>query len=117
MTRTRLTRTLLLALTLGLVGAAARPASAQVFVGPIVGYNFGGSSGCRTVTNCEDKDLNIGFAFGNYGNLFGFEEEFAYAKDFFGDTASYESSVVTLMTNFMITPDVGRIKPYALIGI
>ena len=49
--------------------------------------------------------------------LFGLEEEFAYAKDFFGDVPSYEASVVTLMSNVLVSPDVGRIKPYALVGI
>jgi opacity protein-like surface antigen len=117
MTRKRLTRALLFALALGLFGGAAQPASAQVFVSPIVGYNFGGDSGCPTVTGCEDKNLNLGIAIGNYGDLFGIEEEFAYAKDFYGDVPSYESSVVTLMTNFLLSPDAGRIKPYALVGI
>jgi hypothetical protein len=117
MTRTRFTRTLLFALTLGLFGGAAQPASAQVFLSPLVGYDFGGDSGCPTVTGCKDKNLNLGLAFGNYGTLFGVEEEFAYAKDFYGDVPSYESSVVTLMTNFLLSPDVGRIKPYGLVGI
>ncbi len=84
---------------------------------PIVGYNYGGDSGCPNVTGCEDKNLNLGIAIGNYGDLFGLEEEFAYAKDFYGDVAAYESSVVTLMTNVLLSPDVGRIKPYGLVGI
>ncbi len=117
MTGGRLTRALLLALTIGLFGDGAQPASAQVFVSPIVGYNYGGDSGCPNVTGCEDKNLNLGIAIGNYGDLFGLEEEFAYAKDFYGDAAAYESSVVTLMTNVLLTPDVGRIKPYGLVGI
>jgi opacity protein-like surface antigen len=114
---TRLTRALLFALTLGFFGGVAQPASAQVFVSPIIGYNFGGDSGCPNVTNCEEKNLNLGIAIGNYGELFGIEEEFAYAKDFFGDVPAYESSVATLMTNFLLSPNAGRIKPYALIGI
>jgi opacity protein-like surface antigen len=117
MTGGRFTRALLFALTVGLFGGAAQPASAQVFVSPIVGYNYGGDSGCPNITGCENKNLNLGIAIGNYGDLFGLEEEFAYAKDFYGDVASYESSVVTLMTNVLLTPDVGRIKPYGLVGI
>lgn len=116
MNRTRFSRALL-ALVLGLVGAAAQPASAQVFLSPLVGYNYGGDSGCPTISGCEDKNLNVGLAFGNYGDLFGLEEEFAYAKDFYGNAASYESSVATLMTNFLLSPDIGRIKPYGLIGV
>lgn len=116
MTRTWSTGAWLFALTLGFVGGVAQPASAQVFLSPIIGYNFGGDSGCPSATNCKDKNLNVGIAFGNYGNLFGLEEEFAYAKDFFGDSPTTESSVVTLMTNLLLSPDVGRIKPYALVG-
>jgi opacity protein-like surface antigen len=117
MNRTRFSQALLLALTLGLIGASAQPASAQVFLSPIVGYNYGGDSGCPSLTGCEDKNLNIGIAFGNYGTLFGLEEEFAYAKDFYGNTPSYESSVATLMTNFLVSPNMGSVKPYGLIGI
>ncbi len=117
MTGMRVTRALQFALAIGLFGSAAQPASAQVFVSPMVGYNFGGDSGCPSVTNCEDKNLNLGIAIGNYGDLFGIEEEFAYAKDFFGDVPAYESSVATLMTNLLFSPDAGRIKPYALVGI
>ncbi len=117
MNRTRFGRVLLWACALGLVGGSAQPASAQVFLSPVFGYNFGGDSGCPTVTGCENKNLNIGIAFGNYGELFGLEEEFAYAKDFYGDTPSYESSIATLMTNFLLSPNVGRIKPYGLIGV
>src|SRR5262245_23182105 len=105
MTRPRFAGALLFALTLGLIGGVARPASAQVFLSPLVGYNFGGNSGCPTVTNCEEKNLNIAIAFGNYGVLFGTEMEFAYAKDFYGELAAYESSVATLMANFLISPD------------
>jgi opacity protein-like surface antigen len=112
-----LTRALLFALTLVLMGGAAQPASAQVFLSPMIGYDFGGDSGCPSITNCQEKNLNVGLAFGNYGNLFGIEEEFAYAKDFYGDVPSYESSVFTLMTNFLIVPGGGRAKPYALVGI
>lgn len=117
MTRTRFSRALLFAFTLGMLGGVAQPASAQVFLGPIGGYNFGGDSGCATVTGCKDKNLNIGGAFGNYGDLFGLEEEFSYAKDFYGQNASYNSSVATLMTSLLLSPDVGRIKPYGLIGV
>jgi opacity protein-like surface antigen len=117
MTRTPFARALLFALTFGLVSVAAQPASAQVFLSPLIGYNFGGGSGCPTITGCKDKNLNVGLTIGNYGTLFGIEEEFAYAKDFYGDVAEYESSVATLMTNLLLSPDIGAIKPYALVGI
>ena len=42
------------------------------------------------------------------GNVFGFEEEFAYAKDFFGSAPTLNSSVLTVMSNVMLVPNLGR---------
>ena len=117
MTGTRFSRAVLFVVTVGVLGGFARPASAQVFLSPIAGYNFGGDSGCPKITGCDNKNINLGLAFGNYGDLFGIEEEFSYAKDFYGNAASYESSLVTIMTNLLIVPDVSRVKVYGLIGI
>ena len=96
--------------------AAAPSARAQGFVSPFIGYNFGGDSGCPTATNCSDKRLNAGVAVGAMGSLLGIEEEFAYAKDFFGTAPDHSSSVLTLMTNLMIVPKIGPVAPYVLAG-
>jgi opacity protein-like surface antigen len=56
-------------------------------------------------------------AFGTVGGGFGFEEEFAYAKNFFGEAPGLESSVLTLMSNLMIAPRIGPVRPYVLAGI
>jgi len=105
----------------GLVSAfvllAGSHAFAQGYISPFIGFDFGGDSGCPEITNCQDKKLNAGVALGAVGTVFGFEEEFAYAKDFFGDAPGLSSSVLTLMTNVMIVPAVGPIRPYALAGI
>jgi opacity protein-like surface antigen len=50
------------------------------------------------------------------GNVFGFEQEFAYARDFFGKAPGFESSVLTVMSNLVLVPNTGPIRPYALIG-
>lgn len=99
-----------------IVGAASE-VRAQGFVTPFIGYNFGGDSGCPNVTNCADKKLNAGVAVGTVGDLVGFEEEFAYAKDFFGDAPEFSSSVFTLMSNLMIVPTIGPVRPYVLGGL
>ena len=109
-------------LTPGLVGIvlmlmSVTPAHAQGFLSPLVGFNFGGDAACPNVTNCEDKRLNAGVALGILGNVLGFEEEFAYAKDFFGSAPGLDSSVLTLMTNAMFVPNVGPIRPYLLGGV
>jgi opacity protein-like surface antigen len=51
------------------------------------------------------------------GSVLGFEEEFAYAKDFFGTTPAFDSSVFTLMSNLMLVPKTGPVRPYALAGL
>ena len=52
--------------------AAAAPASADGFLTPFYGYNFGGDSNCPTIRACEDKRSNFGASFGTMGTVFGF---------------------------------------------
>jgi opacity protein-like surface antigen len=104
-----------LALAMVLMMGTATGVLAQAYISPFVGYNFGGDAGCATVSNCEDKKLNLGVGIGTAG-VIGFEEEFAYAKDFFGKIPGTSSSVLTLMSNVMIAPKIGPVRPYALIG-
>lgn len=92
-------------------------AYAQGFVSPLIGYDFGGDSGCPEITACEDKNLNVGVSVGSLGNVLGSELEFAYARDFFGDIPGVSSSVLTLMGNVMLAPQFGVAQPYALIGL
>ena len=90
-------------------------ASAQGYISPLIGYDFGGDSSCPEITNCEDHHLNWGVSVGSLGNILGSELELAYAKDFFPDVTS--SSVLTLMGNGMIAPRFGPVQPYWLIGL
>ena len=92
-------------------------AYAQGFVSPLIGYDFGGDSGCPEITGCEDKKLNIGVAVGSLGSVLGAELEFAYANDFFGEIPGVNSSVLTLMGNMMLSPRFGPVQPYGLIGL
>ena len=100
-----------------LVANPGQARAADSFVNPFVGFNFGGDAGCPSISNCEDKKLNAGVSLGTMGALFGFEEEFAYAKNFFGDAPGLDSSVLTVMSNAMLVPNVGPIRPYALVGL
>lgn len=96
---------------------APRPAHAQGFVSPLIGYNFGGDSGCPEISDCDDKRVNVGVSIGSFGALLGGEIELAYANDFFGDIPGVSSSVLTLMGNVMVAPALGFVRPYGLIGI
>jgi opacity protein-like surface antigen len=97
--------------------AIPRHAHAQGFISPLLGYDFGGDSGCPNITGCEDKKLNFGVGVGSLGSFIGGEFEFAYAKDFFGKAPNYKSSVMTFMGNLLIGPKIGPVQPYGAGGV
>jgi len=105
------------ALAAVLVGGAARTASAESFISPFLGYNFGGDAGCPEIMNCENKSLNWGVAFGSIGSVFGTEAEISYAPNFFGEIPGTSSNVLTFMGNFMLAPKFGVLQPYGVIGL
>src|SRR5260370_3578527 len=113
MTKTIPTWILAIALTLSL----AHDVHAQGFISPFIGYDFGGDASCPNITNCQDKKLNAGVAIGSLGSILGFEEEVAYAKDFFGNAPELSSSVLSLMSNLMVVPAIGPVHPYVLGGL
>jgi opacity protein-like surface antigen len=97
--------------------SSANDVSAQAFISPFIGYNFGGDSGCPEISDCEDKRRNLGIAFGSVGNVFGAELEFAFVDNFFGETPGVSSNVLTLMGNFMLAPKFGIVQPYGVVGL
>jgi hypothetical protein len=107
-----------LALTAVLSGVAATSARADGFFTPFVGYNFGGDSKCPTINvqGCDDRHSNFGVSFGKMGTVFGFEEDIAFAKDFFGTQPGVDSSVFTAMSNLLIGVGAGPVQPYFLVG-
>jgi opacity protein-like surface antigen len=108
---------LFLILAFGACALTARPASAQGFVSPFIGFDYGGDSGCPTASDCENKHSNLGVSGGKLGAIAGAEVEFAYARDFFGDTPGVDTSVLTLMTNVIVGPRIGVIRPFVLGGV
>ncbi len=107
-------------LAVGITIGAAGEARAQGFISPFIGYNFGGDAGCptlATLTACENKNFNYGVGFGAMGSVFGVEEEIGYASSFFGSAPALDSSVLTVMTNLMLVPKIGPVRPYATAGI
>src|SRR5688572_12580685 len=107
------------AVIIGLIAFFLTPRTleAQGFVSPLIGYDFGGASGCPEITACEDKNLNVGVAVGSLGDVLGTELEVAYARDFFGEIPGASSSVLTVMGNVMFAPQFGIAQPYALVGV
>ena len=101
-----------------LVLAIAAPAYAAGFISPFLGFNFGGDSAdCIGLTRCEEKRANWGVAFGTMRGAIGFEEEIAYAPQFFGKSPGEDNGVLTVMTNVLLILPAGRIRPYALVGL
>lgn len=101
------------------IGSASQ-ARAQGFISPLIGYDFGSDARCptlNTVNSCQDKKINVAVGFGAMGTVFGFEEEVAYASNFFGTATGLSSSVLTLMSNPMLAPRLGPVRPYVLAGI
>jgi opacity protein-like surface antigen len=95
----------------------AAPASAQGFILPFIGFDYGGDSGCRIATGCEDQNSNIGVAAGKMGAIAGAEVEFNYARNFFGDTEGVDNNLLTLMANVFVGPKIAAVRPYVIGGV
>lgn len=107
----------IVAVTAALLVCSVAPARADGFFTPFYGYNFGGdSSNCPTLSACEDKRANFGVSFGKMGTVFGFEEDIAFAKDFFGTLPGVDNSVFTMMSNLLVGAGKGPVQPYVLVG-
>jgi len=108
----------------GIIGAAtllmltSAPARAEGFITPFIGYNFGGDSGnCRSLTDCQEKRTNIGVSIGRTGTPVGFESDFSFATNFFGDAPDSKNSVFTAMGNLLVGIGVGPVRPYVVGGV
>jgi opacity protein-like surface antigen len=91
--------------------------SAQGFISPLIGYDFGDDSTCPAITGCEEKNLNIGVGFGTLGRIVGFELDISYARNFFGIAPGYSSSVLAAMSNIIVGPQIGPARPYVTGGL
>lgn len=98
-----------------IVGTSSQ-ARAQGFISPLVGFNFGGVSGCPQVRDCENQQRNLSLSLGKFGSIFAAETEVAYSPKFFGDAAGLSSNVLTVMGNVMLAPKAGPVRPYLLAG-
>ena len=108
----------LVAAALLLLAFSSAPALADSFITPFVGYNFGGDSGgtCTSLTDCQEKHLNLGVSFVSMGPVLGLEEDISYAKHFFGEGVT-DNSVFSAMSNLIIGVGVGPVRPYVVVGV
>jgi opacity protein-like surface antigen len=117
-------------IVLALLASISSPAqsSAKDFASAIVGYDFNGHLYCRTIAGsgrCSslferaDQNLDLAVSFGRLGNLLGSEFEIAYASESetaLGPIIGVVSSYLSVMGNAMVAPQLGPIRPYALVG-
>jgi opacity protein-like surface antigen len=95
---------------------SAGSTEAQGFVGLSYGYNFAGDTGCRSATDCQNKNWNWGGSLGALGSIVGFEAELTHEGQFTGSRPN-PTSVTTLMGNFMLAPRITIVQPYGLVGL
>jgi opacity protein-like surface antigen len=94
----------------------AHSVQAQGFISASRGYTFAGDAGCRSATDCQDKNWNWGGSIGTLGSLVGFEAELTYEGEFTGDRPN-RTSVTTIMGNVLLAPRIAIVQPYGLVGI
>jgi opacity protein-like surface antigen len=97
-------------------------ARADGLIIPFFGVNFGGDSGTELsdATDAERFNWGVSFAFMGAG-VIGLEGDIGYSPDFFGETDSGGSSVLTMTGNLLIGIPFGGqtgfgIRPYGLVG-
>lgn len=93
-------------------------ATAQGFISPSIGFNFGGQvTDCENLDACKARRAGYGVSIGYLGSLFGFEEEIVYTPTFFGDgELSKPNTVTTIMSNLLLVLPFGPVRPYGTVG-
>ena len=118
-TVTRVTIGMLLVL-----GMWASDASADSWISPLVGVNFGGDAG-GTFTQVANERQHVTYGFdggGMLGGVFGLEFDFAYTRHFYGTGPGVgDNSVLTAMPMLLIGIPIGGQKgagfrPYGTVG-
>jgi len=116
------TRFITAALVVAALTLAPTPARADGFFIPFIGVNFGGDSGLKLTDAFESSQLNWGASLGYMGGgIFGFEADFGYSPNFYGETATGGSHAITATGNLLLGVPFGGqkgfgVRPYALIG-
>lgn len=114
-------RFVIVAAVASLIALVPARASAQAYFAPFFAYDFGGDAGnCASLlSDCAEKRSAYGVAIGALSHgIIGFEEDISYAPDFFGkSTAAGSNSVLTLMSNLILSVPAGGFHPYVSGGI
>ena len=105
----------LLVLVCTLIGSGH--AQAQAFLSPFIGVAER-PHGCSSAdAACDARAASVGAAFGNINALIGFEEDVGFSRRFFEGAALTDSNVLTLMSNVLVGPGFGMVRPYGVGGV
>ena len=109
----------LIAIVLAVVCGTATDARAQGFFTALVGYDYSGDSLCATLRGCDRRSISTsGSPSASWGRPAGSRRKSRGPRNFFGSTeAGADSNVLTVMSNFMIAPKIGPVRPYGLFGV
>ena len=119
MSSTRVLAATLVAVAITLTPA---PARADGFFIPFFGVNFGGDSGKQFSEAFDTSQFNFGASFGYMGaGILGFETDFGYSPNFYGETDTGGSHAFTATGNLIVGVPFGGqqgfgVRPYALVG-
>ena len=110
------------ALIAAAITLAPAPARADGFFIPFFGVNFGGDSGKQFSEAFDTSQFNWGASLGYMGGgIFGFEADFGYSPNFYGETATGGSHAITATGNLLLGVPFGGqkgfgVRPYGLVG-
>jgi opacity protein-like surface antigen len=127
-------RKLLFAASLALFALVAAPsrASADWYITPFIGGNFGGNANFGDLNDFDDefeRRVDMGASLGWMGNgIAGFELDFGWSPNFFQNTSGDanfqwgDSNVTSLMANVVVGAPIGGqtgvgVRPYATAGL
>ena len=97
---------------------SVRPARAEGFVTPFVGFSFGAqAAACGNPAVCNQKPTNLGISAGTAHGIFGFEEDISYIREFFGNQVGPQNAVLTVSSNMLFKVPAGPIEPYGVVGL
>jgi hypothetical protein len=95
------------------IAAVPATAHADIRLTPFAGVTFGG--------NADSQQLATGAGMTLMGQVVGFEAEFGYSPDFFGEREGIalisDSNVTTFTGSLVIGSGRGRVRPYAAFGL
>jgi opacity protein-like surface antigen len=110
----------LVALAVAMLILGAGTARAQGFFSVSGGYSYDGAAGeCASPwSDCPNRPTSWSLAAGAAGKILGFEAEYAWTSDFFGEGGDLDhSKVTTLMSNVLVGVPLGPVRPYGVVGL